>query len=188
MIKLLRRLFGSKSEFLGVCKTFAITMAVALVASNTLIVNAVIPTGSMETTIMTGNRVIGNRLAYTFADPARGQVIIFPFPDDESKTFIKRIVGLPGETVEIVDGRVYINGSVTPLEEPYLLDGPGGGQRETPYGNYGPFTVPLDAYFVMGDNRNHSLDSRFWENQFVLRDKIEAKADFCYFPRPYLIQ
>ena len=86
-----------------------------------------------------------------------------------------RSIGLPGETVRIVDGRVYIDGADLPLEEIYL--------KEAPEGSFGPYEVPQDSYFVMGDNRNHSHDSRFWENQYVEKKKILAKAVFQYYPR-----
>ena len=97
----------------------AILMAfiIALFVDNFLIVNAQIPSGSMENTIMTGDRVVGNRLSYLTKDPERYDVIIFKYPDDESQLFIKRIIGLPGETVEIRDGHIYIDGSSEPLED-----------------------------------------------------------------------
>ena len=87
---------------------------------------------------------------------------------------LKRVIGLPGETVEIVDGKVYINGSDTPLEEPYL--------PEPMEGSYGPYTVPEGSYFMLGDNRNNSRDARYWENKFVKKEKIIAKVLFCYYP------
>ena len=148
--------------------------ALALFIDNVLIVNAEIPSGSMEDTIMPGDRIFGNRLSYTFDDPERFDVIIFRYPDDESQLFIKRIVGLPGETVEIHDGHIYINGSDTPLEDVEI--------KEPMEGSFGPYTVPEDCYFVMGDNRNNSKDSRFWENSFVTRDEILGKAVFRYWP------
>ena len=139
-----------------------------------VIVNAQIPSGSMENTIMTGDRVFGNRLAYKFSDPKRFDIIIFKYPDDESQLFIKRIIGLPGETVEIHDGNIYINGSDTPLEDVDI--------KEPMEGSFGPYTVPEDCYFVMGDNRNNSRDSRYWEHTFVTRDEILGKAVFRYWP------
>ena len=75
---------------------------------------------------------------------------------------------------EIVDGKVYINGSDTPLEEPYL--------PEPMEGSYGPYTVPEGSYFMLGDNRNNSRDARYWENKFVKKEKIIAKVLFCYYP------
>ncbi len=139
-----------------------------------VIVNAQIPSGSMENTIMTGDRVFGNRLAYKFSDPKRFDIIIFKYPDDESQLFIKRIIGLPGETVEIHDGNIYINGSDSPLEDVDI--------KEPMEGSFGPYTVPEGCYFVMGDNRNNSRDSRYWENTFVSEDEILGKAVFRYWP------
>ena len=139
-----------------------------------VIVNAQIPSGSMENTIMTGDRVFGNRLAYKFGDPKRFDIIIFKYPDDESQLFIKRIIGLPGETVEIHDGNIYINGSDTPLEDVDI--------KEPMEGSFGPYTVPEGCYFVMGDNRNNSRDSRYWENTFVSEDAILGKAVLRYWP------
>lgn len=139
-----------------------------------VIVNAQIPSGSMENTIMTGDRVFGNRLSYKFSDPKRFDIIIFKYPDDESQLFIKRIIGLPGETVEIHDGNIYINGSDTPLEDVDI--------KEPMEGSFGPYTVPEGCYFVMGDNRNNSRDSRYWENTFVSEDEILGKAVLRYWP------
>lgn len=161
-------------------RDFVAALVIALLATHTLVVNSIVPTGSMESTVMPGDRVFGNRLAYVFSEPARGDIIIFDFPDDESKLYIKRIIGMPGETVNIVDGAVYINGAQTPLEEPYL--------NEPPLGSYGPYEVPEDSYFVMGDNRNNSLDSRFWENHFVTREEIRAKAGLRYFPGVKIVE
>ena len=147
---------------------------IALAIDNFVIVNAQIPSGSMENTIMTGDRVIGNRFAYSFSDPQRFDIIIFRYPDDESQLFIKRIIGLPGETVEIRDGKIYLNGSDEPLEDVQT--------KETMVGSFGPYTVPENSYFVMGDNRNDSKDSRYWTNTFVTKDEILGKAIFRYWP------
>ena len=145
----------------------------ASVTNRFLIVNARIPTGSMIPTIMEGDRIIGNRIAYMSSEPKRGDIIVFYYPDDETEKYVKRIIGLPGETVYIADGLVYIDGQ--PLDESDYL-------TVTTAGVSGPFVVPDDSYFVMGDNRNSSWDSRFWKNTFVHKDKIIAKAEFCYYP------
>lgn len=137
-----------------------------------IIVNATVPTSSMETTIMTGDRVVGLRLSYSFSEPERGDIIIFKYPDDEKVLYIKRIIGMPGETVEVHDGGVYIDGKL--LDEPYLT--------VVTEGDFGPYVVPEGHYFMMGDNRNCSLDSRYWKNTFLSRDKIVGKAIFRYFP------
>ena len=161
-------------ELLQWIVAIVLAVGIAFFVDHVLIVNAQIPSGSMENTIMTGDRIIGNRLAYIKDDPQRFDVIIFKYPDDESQLFIKRIIGLPGETVEIHDGQIYINGSDTPLEDVETKD-----YME---GTYGPYTVPEDSYFVMGDNRNNSKDSRFWVNTFVSKDEILGKASFRYWP------
>ena len=161
-------------ELLQWAAAIILAAAVAMAADHFLIVNAQIPSGSMENTIMPGDRIIGNRLSYTFADPERFDIIIFRYPDDESQLFIKRIVGLPGETVEITDGKIYIDGSAEPLDDVET--------KEPTSGTFGPYKVPEDSYFVMGDHRNNSLDPRLRENTFVSRDEILGKAVFRYWP------
>ncbi|MBE5959234.1 MAG: signal peptidase I [Lachnospiraceae bacterium] len=155
---------------------FAIALTLSLFLHRCVIINAKIPSGSMETTIMTGDRMIGNRLAYINSEPKRGDVIIFKYPDDESQNFIKRVIGLPGEKVTITDSHIYIDEKEIPLEESYLPE-------EWINGNDGlEYIVPEDSYFVLGDNRNISKDARFWENTYVKRDKIIAKAGLVYWP------
>ena len=161
-------------ELLQWAAAFIAAIAAALLINNFVIVNAQIPSSSMEDTIMPGDRVFGNRLAYVLGEPERFDIIIFRYPDDESQLFIKRIIGLPGETVEIRDGHIYINGSDTPLEDVET--------KEPMEGSFGPYTVPEDCYFVMGDNRNNSRDSRYWEHTFVTEDEILGKAVFRYWP------
>ena len=95
-------------ELLEYVKMIIIVVVAVLLINNFLLINAKIPSESMENTIMTGDRIFGNRLAYTFGEPERFDIVIFKFPDDESQLFIKRVIGLPGETVEIRDGKVYI--------------------------------------------------------------------------------
>ena len=158
-----------------------ITAAIIAFCINTFIIaNSQVPTGSMETTIMPGDRVIGSRLHYRFGDPQRGDIAIFVYPDDEAegiKTYyVKRVIGLPGDSVDIVDGKVYLNGSDTPLDEPYIRE---------PMMDEPPmhFEVPEDSYFMLGDNRNHSNDSRRWTHKYVKREKMIAKVLFQYFPK-----
>ena len=148
-------------------------IAVAMIVNKTVLANTQVPTTSMANTIKAGDRLFGNRLAYLFSEPERGDIIIFKYPDNEEENYIKRIIGLPGETVEIVKGVVYVNGEE--LVEDYLKEEP----LEL---NFGPYEVPEDSYFVMGDNRNWSHDARFWDNTYVHRDKIVAKAWFKYYP------
>lgn len=166
--------FSLKKEIISWLQIIVAAVVIALVLNNFVIANSRVPTGSMENTIMSRSRVIGSRLAYLKDDPQRGDIVIFHYPDDESIYYVKRVIGLPGETVMIEDGKVYINGSDTPLDEPYLA--------EPMEGSYGPYTVPEGCYFMLGDNRNNSRDARFWENKYVKKDKIIAKVLFCYYP------
>lgn len=169
-----------KREIIEWIIVIEIAIVLAVVINLVLLVNAVIPSGSMEPTIMTGDRIFGNRLAYSKEDPQRGDIIIFRFPDNEKELFIKRVIGEPGDVVWVKDGLVYINGSEEPLEEPYL--------KVIPVGDFGPYQVPEGSYFVMGDNRNNSADSRYWINPYVKREKILGKAWVRYFPKPCKIE
>lgn len=163
-----------KKEILSWVEVILISVLLAWFIGNFVIMNAFIPSGSMEDTLQIKDKVIGFRLSYLFSDPERGDVIMFKFPDDESKDYIKRVIGLPGETVTIKEGKVYIDDSEIPLTEDYL--------KETPIGDFGPYEVPKDSYFVLGDNRNNSADSRVWKNHFVKKEKILAKAIVRWYP------
>lgn len=156
--------------------TFAAAILVALVLKNFVIINATVPTGSMENTIMPGDDLFGFRLAYQFSEPKRGDIIIFKYPDDEEEKYVKRIIGLPGETVRISNAKIYIDDSETPLQEEYLKD-----EWTVATGPF-EFQVPEGCYFVMGDNRNDSWDARYWDNTYVAREKIIGKAEWIYFP------
>ena len=161
--------------------SIAFAVGVALLINTFILLNARIPSGSMETTIMTGDRIFGFRLSYLFKDPQRYDIVIFKYPDDESTNYIKRIIGLPGETIEVKEGRAYLvnsDGSLTALdaEDAYYLHEEPRNARNSD----GIYKVPEGSYFMMGDNRNHSSDSRFWKNKFVAKDKILAKAFFRY--------
>lgn len=147
-------------------------VALAFLINRFVIINAHVPTESMDPTINVNDKLIGFRLAYLFKDPQRGDIVIFKYPDDESQIFIKRIIGVPGDKVEIVEGVLYLNDK--PTYEQYI--------KEKMYGNYGPYEVPDDCYFVLGDNRNVSEDARFWQNTYVTRKQILAKAWFKYSP------
>ena len=147
-----------------------IAILLSFVLHTFVIVNATVPTSSMENTIMAGDRVIGSRLYYLRNEPQRGEIIMFDYPDDPRTLYIKRIIGLPGEHIEISGGVVYINGE--PLDEPYL--------DVVTEGEWGPYDVPEDSYFMLGDNRNDSADSRYWQNTYLTKDGIVGKAIFKY--------
>lgn len=170
-----------KAEVLSWVKIIITAALIAFVLNTFIIANSRVPSGSMENTIMTHDRVIGSRLSYLFGDPERGDIAIFHWPDDESIYFVKRVIGLPGDTVDIKDGHVYLNGSKTPLDEPYLKEAM---IPEAPM----HFEVPEDSYFMMGDNRNNSRDARRWQNTYVKKNKIIAKVLFRYYPNISRIQ
>jgi len=128
--------------------------------------------GSMKDTLQIDDRLIASKLPYIFGEPQRGDIVVFRFPDDETEVFIKRLIGLPGETIELVEGYVYVDGVL--LEEDYVR-----GERK---GNYGPYLVPEGEYFMLGDNRLHSEDSRAWDDKYVSGDQLIGKGLFLYKP------
>jgi signal peptidase I len=139
-----------------------------------------IPAGSMVPTLLIGDHLyIDKSIHRGWKLPERGEVIVFKFPEDETKDFIKRVIGMPGDIVEIQNKKVFING--TPLDDesytqridPGIID-----RSINPRDNFGPVTVPATHYFVLGDNRDQSLDSRFWG--FVELSKIKGKAVALY--------
>lgn len=166
----------------------------AQIITTFLIMKAEIISGSMMNGLIKDDHMVGNRLSYVFGDPKRGDVVFFEYPKSDlslgkageiSTVYVKRIIGLPGEKVEIIDGEVYINDAPVPLDEPYLAEPP---EKKS----FGPYYVPDDCYLMLGDNRNYSLDSRYWNNggkdkatnpdkyRFVRRDAIYARASFRY--------
>jgi len=129
---------------------WALVLALVL---RTFVVQAFwIPSGSMIPTLMPGDRVLVAKFWYHFTEPKRGQVVVFKYPMDPTRDFVKRLIALPGETIEIKNGVVYINDS--PLEEPYV--------KNRDFLSMEKVTVPRGQYFMMGDNRPNSQDSRFW--------------------------
>lgn len=183
-----------RKEVVSWVRMFVIVIAVVFVLTQFVIINVRVPSGSMENTIMTKDRLIGFRFSYWVDEPQRGDIILFSYPVDEKQTYIKRVIGLPGEIVEIRDGKIYIDGSSKPLEEDYL--------KETwTWENDGyTFKVPEGCYFVLGDNRNDSEDGRFWAQialnegkastpeeaepySYVKKDEIKGKAIFKYYSK-----
>ncbi|MBR6271294.1 MAG: signal peptidase I [Lachnospiraceae bacterium] len=164
---------------------YIIIIAVVLLVRIFLLINANIPTGSMNNTIPTESRIIGTKFAYWFSEPERGDIIVFDAPDKPGTLYVKRVIGIPGDKVEIKyesvsDGNsefmsnvTYVNGER--IEEPYLLS-------QQWRGGEGVYEVPEDSVFVMGDNRDNSLDARFWSNKYVSYDKILGKAYLIYWP------
>lgn len=163
-----------KRELLSWVIILVVAYVMAQALTRYVIIKTEVISGSMISTLLVGDRVVANRMSYVFSDPERGDIIFFKYPDDEEEIYVKRIIGLPGETVDIIDGKVYIDGALEPLDEPYLY--------EEMLGSFGPYTVPEGEYFMLGDNRNVSVDSRFWDDKYVSRDQILGKAWFRYKP------
>ncbi len=124
----------------------------------------------MQPHLYTGERVLANKLVYHLASPRRGDIVIFDYPKDPREIYVKRVVGLPGETVAIQGGEVSIDGKALP--EPYRI--------YAAHGDMAPQFVPHDQYFVMGDNRDVSDDSRYWGD--LPRRDIIGRAVACYWP------
>ena len=164
-----------KSETISWIKTIVGAVLCALFLVNFVIVNAKVPTGSMKNTIMENDRLIASRLSYKFHDPERYDIVVFKYPDDESLLYVKRIIGMPGETVDIIDGKVYIDGSDVPLKDDFIRE------EMFPFQDL-HYEVPEGCYFMLGDNRNESKDSRYWNDKFVKGEKILGKAIFKYYP------
>ncbi len=167
-----------KAEIISWVKVIVSAIVLAFLLKTFVVVNATVVSGSMEKNIMTGDRVICNRIAYLLREPRRFDVIAFDMvePSGTEVIYVKRIIGLPGETVTVRDGRVYIGDSARPLPDYFVAEPP----DET---DAGPFEVPEDCYFMMGDNRNSSYDSRYWPDPYVPRADILGKYVFTYYPR-----
>jgi signal peptidase I len=165
----LKRLLRTSIEWLGLLlAAFLLTLLI-----RTFVVdNRIVPTGSMLPTIQLNDRLFVDKLFYKISGIERGDIIVFHAPENvaEEKDMVKRVVGLPGETLEIKDGLVYINEQA--LNEPYVAEAP----------NYvfGPAVVPERTYFVMGDNRNHSLDSHVWG--FLSDSYVTGRIWVRYYP------
>ncbi|MFA9561321.1 MAG: signal peptidase I [Nitrospirota bacterium] len=193
----------------SIIREYAEALIIAIILALTIRVFVVqafkIPSGSMIPTLLIGDHILVSKLAYGFQlpkdcefqvafppvtcysntivmdldSPQRGDVIVFRYPDDENKDFIKRVIGTPGDVIEIHNKQILVNGEhfidkdFTQRVDPGIIDG-----RINPRDNLGPLTVPPDSYFVMGDNRDQSLDSRFWG--FVKMNKIKGRAFLVY--------
>jgi signal peptidase I len=139
-----------------------------------------IPSSTMKPALLAGDHLIANMRIYKSGKPKRGDVIIFEYPKDPSKDFIKRVIGLEGEKVEIINNKVYINEKL--IDDPWgHYESSGQAKYLKELENFGPVVVPKDSLFVLGDNRNNSQDSRFWG--FVDIRKVKGKALYLYWAK-----
>jgi signal peptidase I len=179
-----------KSIIREYAESIIIAVLLALVIRTYLVQAFKIPSGSMEDTLAIGDHLLVNKFIYgtklpfsdkrllKLRDPRRGDVIVFEYPEDPSKDFIKRVIGTPGDVIEGKDKKVYVNG--TPYENPHEVHKEKDiiPKEMNPRDSFGPVKVPPNSYFMMGDNRDRSYDSRFWG--FVSRDKIKGLAFIKY--------
>lgn len=154
----------------------ALTITLALITAEILnrfvFMTCGVPTGSMQDTIKINDRLIVNRLSYINEKVKRGDIVAFKYPDDPSDIFIKRVIGTSGDIIDITDGKLYLNNK--PQDEPYI--------KEPMNEQFGPYKVPQGCYFMLGDNRNISDDSRYWQTKYVPQADILGKVIFRYYP------
>ncbi|MFC1825389.1 signal peptidase I [Thermodesulfobacteriota bacterium] len=182
-----------KSKVRQYGESLVIAVVIALSVKSLVFAAYTIPSSSMEPTLLIGDYLIANRLSYvmkvpftdivllTLGEPERGDIIIFRYPKDRSKNFVKRVIAKPGDVIEINNKVVHVNGQRADDAASHFLDTrviPG---TASPRDNFGPVTVPKDSYFVMGDNRDNSSDSRFWG--FLKKKDLVGKAEIIYFSR-----
>lgn len=167
-----------KSSWREFVESVVWAVAVALAIRTFLIAPFKIPSGSMRPTLIEGDRILVNKFLYRFREPQRGEIVVFRYPDDRKRPFIKRVAALGGETVELRDGELLINGAPTTLSPSlettrYLNRGS--------YGQQGSIEeVPEEAFYVLGDNSSFSHDSRFWG--FVPRSLLIGRAICIFWP------
>lgn len=155
---------------IGIYAVFAIIFVILF---QTTFMLSLVPSGSMEGTIKTNSIVFSTRYDVDEDDLERYDILTFVAPDDPDITYIKRLIGLPGETIEVKDGKVYADG--------VELDSSFTKETQNQAGD-GIYEIPEGCYFFMGDNRNNSNDSRFWEKPYVPAKNIQAKAKCVIFP------
>ena len=184
-------------------EAFVIALALAIVLRTFFIQAYKIPSGSMEPTLLVGDHIIVNKLIYglrlpdsffgltpldneipwghylfKFEPVHRGDVVVFVFPPDPTKDFIKRVIGVPGDTIEVKAGKLYRDGVLADDPHAHFEVTPDERQEGSPRDYFGPLKVPEGQFLMMGDNRDHSYDGRFWG--LVDRDEVEGRAMFIY--------
>jgi signal peptidase I len=179
----------SKSTVREYAEALFVAILLALFIRTFIVQAFKIPSGSMLPTLQIGDHILVNKLRYgirvpfvgrilEFTDPRRGDIIVFIYPVDPEKDFIKRVIGAPGDRIEVRHKQLFVND--TEVSDPWghFEAGPGTDSRLTPRDNFGPVEVPDGKVFVMGDNRDRSYDSRFWG--FVPLDDVKGKAFLIY--------
>ena len=178
-----------KSTIREYAEAAAIAILLALFIRAFVVQAFKIPSGSMEPTLLVGDHILVNKFLYgiklpyfqttliPISTPGRGDIIVFIYPEDKSKDFIKRVIGIPGDRIQMQDKQLLVNGQSFDDKYGYYDEKAGNPSR-----SFGPVVVPEDHYFVMGDNRDHSMDSRFWG--FVPSEAVKGKAFIIYWSWP----
>jgi signal peptidase I len=178
-----------KSTFREYAEAAAIAILLALFIRAFVVQAFKIPSGSMEPTLLVGDHILVNKFIYgvklpylqttviPISNPERGDIIVFIYPEDKSKDFIKRVIGIPGDRIQMQDKQILVNGRPFEDKHGYYDERAGNPNR-----SFGPIVVPKNHYFVMGDNRDHSMDSRFWG--FVPSEAVKGKAFIIYWSWP----
>lgn len=179
-----------KSLWREYAESIVIAILLALVIRTYVVQAFKIPSGSMEDTLLIGDHLLVNKFIYgtkipftdtqiiKLRDPQRGDVVVFEYPEDPRKDFIKRIVGVPGDVVEGKDKQLFVNGKPYNIPQAIHKESEIIPKEQNPRDSFGPIVVPENSYFVMGDNRDRSYDSRFWK--FVRRDQLKGLAFVKY--------
>lgn len=179
-----------KSALREYAEALVVALALALFVRSLVVQAFKIPSGSMLATLQIGDHLLINKLRYglhmpilggyivRYADPQPGDVVVFVYPVDPSKDFIKRVIAVGGELVEVRNKKVYVDGRPRDFPQAYFADGLDSIQETGPRDNYGPVKVPAGHLFMLGDNRDRSYDSRFWG--FVDASEVEGKAILIY--------
>lgn len=167
-----------KNKIKDTIDSIVVAFVVAMIIRAFFIQAYKIPSGSMLNTLLIGDHLLVNKVAYIFSKPKRGDIIVFEYPLEPEKDFIKRVIAVPGDRIKMVNKKVFLNGQ--PLNEPYVryeseMVFP---EYVNPRDNFEEITVPKGYYFVMGDNRDASFDSRFWG--FVPEKSIKGEALIIY--------
>ena len=161
-------------------EALAIAIVLALLIRMFVVEAFKIPSGSMLPTLLVGDHLLVSKFTYKFTEPKRGDIAVFKYPDNPARNFIKRIIAVGGDTIEIRDKQVLVNGIQQDESYAQYLFQEVLPARYSPRDNFGPVEVPANYYFMLGDNRDSSLDSRFWENRFVNRRALVGKAMIIY--------
>lgn len=159
------------SLFVEIIQSLAVAVVLAFLIHTYVMQNFRIPSASMEPTLQIQDYIFASKLSYRFQEPKRGDIVVFKYPKDTTRYFVKRLIAVGGETVALRNSQLFINGQHVP--EDYLPPG-------LRFSDFGPVEVPAGNYFMLGDNRNNSSDSREWG--FVPRELIVGKEIFIYWP------